>query len=163
MVSALAAFSWVCLTTSICSESELWTAGDAKVCFLPWLSGLTSQFCSLAWLWEGFPCGSAGKASACNVEDLGLIPGLGRSSGEGKGYPLQYSGLENIYSPWGRKKSDTTEPLSLHWLWELHGHRWERAIDCYKCPLGCEGRVWSWILHLKQLLKSVILETHVLM
>ena len=43
----------------------------------------------------GFPCGSAGKESACNEEDLGLIPGLGRSPGEGKGYPLQYFGLEN--------------------------------------------------------------------
>ena len=41
------------------------------------------------------PCGSAGKESACNVGDLGSIPGLGRSPGEGKGYPLQYSGLEN--------------------------------------------------------------------
>ena len=44
---------------------------------------------------KGFPGGSAGKESACNVGDLGLIPGLGRSPGEGKGYPLQYSGLEN--------------------------------------------------------------------
>ena len=43
----------------------------------------------------GFPCGSVGKESACNVGDLGLIPGLGISPGEGKGYPLQYSGLEN--------------------------------------------------------------------
>jgi len=43
----------------------------------------------------GFPCGSAGKESACNAGDLGLIPELGRSPGEGKGYPLQYSGLEN--------------------------------------------------------------------
>ena len=43
----------------------------------------------------GFPCGSAGKESACNAGDLGLIPGLGRSPEEGKGYPLQYSGLEN--------------------------------------------------------------------
>ena len=43
----------------------------------------------------GFPCGAAGKESACNVGDLGLIPWLGRSPGEGKGYPLQYSGLEN--------------------------------------------------------------------
>ena len=43
----------------------------------------------------GFPCGSAGKESTCNAGDLVLIPGLGRSSGEGKGYPLQYSGLEN--------------------------------------------------------------------
>ena len=43
----------------------------------------------------GFPCGSAGKESACNAGNLGSIPGLGRSPGEGKGYPLQYSGLEN--------------------------------------------------------------------
>ena len=43
----------------------------------------------------GFPGGSAGKESACNAGDLGLIPGLGRSTGKGKGYPLQYSGLEN--------------------------------------------------------------------
>ena len=44
---------------------------------------------------KGFPCGSAGKESACNVGDLGSFPGLGRSPGEGKGYTLQYSGLEN--------------------------------------------------------------------
>ena len=43
----------------------------------------------------GFPCGLAGKESPCNVGDLDSIPGLGRSPGEGKGYPLQYSGLEN--------------------------------------------------------------------
>ena len=42
-----------------------------------------------------FPCGSAGKDSACNVGNLGLIPGLERSPGEVKGYPLKYSGLEN--------------------------------------------------------------------
>ena len=44
----------------------------------------------------GFPGGSAGKESACNAGDLGLIPGLGRSPGEGNGYPLRYSGLENL-------------------------------------------------------------------
>ena len=43
----------------------------------------------------GFPGGLAGKESACNAGDLGSIPGLGRPRGEGKGYPLQYSGLEN--------------------------------------------------------------------
>ena len=43
----------------------------------------------------GVPCGSAGKESASSTEDLGSIPGLGRSPEEGKGYPLQYSGLEN--------------------------------------------------------------------
>ena len=42
-----------------------------------------------------FPDSSVGKESVCNVRDVGLIPGLGRSPGEGKGYPLQYSGLEN--------------------------------------------------------------------
>ena len=44
---------------------------------------------------KGFPHGSAGKESACNEVDLGSIPGLGTSLGQGKGYPLQYSGLEN--------------------------------------------------------------------
>ena len=43
----------------------------------------------------GFSGGSDGKESACNVGDLAQIPGLGKSPGEGKGYPLQYSGLEN--------------------------------------------------------------------
>ena len=43
----------------------------------------------------GFPGGSDGKASACNAGDLGSIPGLGRSPGEGNGNPLQYSCLEN--------------------------------------------------------------------
>ena len=69
-------------------------------------------FCVYLWPWLVFPlfscslfhkflieveyaCGSAGKESTCNVGDLGLIAGLGRSLGEGKGYPLQYSGLEN--------------------------------------------------------------------
>ena len=44
---------------------------------------------------KGFPGGSVGKESPCNGGDLGSIPGLGRSPGEGKGYPLQYYGLEN--------------------------------------------------------------------
>ena len=44
---------------------------------------------------RGFPCGSDSKEFACNVGDLGSIPGLGRSLGEGKGYPLQNSDLEN--------------------------------------------------------------------
>ena len=63
-----------------------------------------------------FPGSSAGKESACNVGDLGLIPGLGGSPGEGNGYPFQYSWLENPgqrslagYSLWGHNESDTTE------------------------------------------------------
>ena len=58
----------------------------------------------------GVPCGSAGKESACNVGPLGSILGLGRSPREGKGYPLQYSALENsMDSPWAGKESDMTE------------------------------------------------------
>ena len=62
----------------------------------------------------GFPCGSDGKESACNVGDLGLIPGLERPPGGGKGYPLQYSGLENSMDciVCGVSKSQT-EQLSL--------------------------------------------------
>ena len=57
----------------------------------------------------GFPGGSAGRESACNAGDLGLIPGL-RRSGEEKGYPLQYSGLEN-----GVAESNMMEQFSLFW------------------------------------------------
>ena len=73
----------------------------------------------------GFPGGSVGKESACSAEDLGSIPGLGRSPGEGHGNPFQYSCLENPHgqrslescSPWSRKESDTTEQLSTsNWI-----------------------------------------------
>ena len=68
----------------------------------------------------GFPGGSVGKESACNAEDLGSVPGLGRSPGGGHGNPLQYSCLENPHgqrslagcSPWGRKELDMSERLS---------------------------------------------------
>ena len=60
------------------------------------------------------PCGSAGKQSTCNVGDLGSIPGLGRSPGEGKGYPVFCPReFHELYSPWGCKESDMTEQLSL--------------------------------------------------
>ena len=82
----------------------------------------------------GFPRGSAGKESACNAGDLGSIPGLGRSPGEGKGYPLQFSGLEN-------KELDMVEwlsfPLSekcfmytfyLIWLLKNYAHKDQNSI-----------------------------------
>ena len=75
----------------------------------------------------GFPCSLAGKESACNEGDLGLIPGLGRSPGEGKRYPLQYSGLENstvyivngVAKSWtwlrGRLSLPPGKPLPILW------------------------------------------------
>ena len=63
-------------------------------------------------VFSGFPHGSAGKESACNAGDLGLIPGLGRSPGEEKVFwPREFHGL---YSPWTQKESDKTERFSLH-------------------------------------------------
>ena len=90
-------------------------------------------------VYEGFSSGSAGKESACSAEDVGSIPGLGRSPGKGKGYPLQYSGLENSmdYSPWGCKESDTTAWLSpslcvcVHLLVNKTLNRWETSRQTY--------------------------------
>ena len=70
---------------------------------------------------RGLPGGSDGKKSAWNAGDLGLIPGLERSPGKGKGYPLQYSGLDNFMdcvSPWCPKELDTTEQLLLSFIIE---------------------------------------------
>ena len=67
----------------------------------------------------GFPGGWAGKESACNAGDLGSIPGSERSPGEGNGYPLQCSGLENSMDckvHGDCKESDVTERLSLSYV-----------------------------------------------
>ena len=82
----------------------------------------------------GFPGGSAGKESACNVGDLGLIPGLGRSLGEGKGYPLQYSGLEN--------SMDYTVAKSWTRLRDFHTflHGWHHPCDLERPEQGEPGR-----------------------
>ena len=67
-----------------------------------------------AFLNQGFPSGSAGKESVCNVGDLGLIPGLGRSPREGNGYPLQYS--------WASLVAQLVKNLSAMretWVWSL--------------------------------------------
>ena len=110
----------------------------------------------------GFPGGSGGKESACNAGDPGLIPGLGRYPGEGNGYPLQYSGLENSMECIGHRvsESDTTERLSLHLTstlllffclfplkntvisssvfslkWDLHAEGFQMFISSSRCSL----------------------------
>ena len=64
-----------------------WQELDALQAMGPWLRCVTGTV--------GFPGGLAGNESTCKAGDLGSIPGLERSPGDGKGYPLQYSGLEN--------------------------------------------------------------------
>ena len=69
----------------------------------------------------GFP-GKDGKESACNAGDLGLIPGLGRSPGEGNGYPLQYSGLENFMDRGAWQATVHGVAKSRTWLSDKHIH-----------------------------------------
>ena len=70
-----------------------WDVDSEKECLL--LLSNFYGFLNLLYGTLGFPDSSAGKESACNAGGLGSVPGLGRSPGEGKSYPLQYSGLEN--------------------------------------------------------------------
>ena len=73
----------------------------------------------------GFPGGSAGKESACNAGGLCVIPRLGRSPGEGKGYPLQYSGLENSMYCIAHQVSKSWIGLSdFHFTYDSHRNKW---------------------------------------
>ena len=75
----------------------------------------------------GFPSSSAGNESACNAGDLALIPGLGRSTGEGKGYPLQYSFLENSTDRGAWQAAVCGVAESWTQLSDLHSHKDQRA------------------------------------
>ena len=111
---------------------------------------------------RGFPGGSDCKESACNAGDLGSIPGLGRSPGEGNYYPLQYflpgesHGQRSLvgYSPWGRKELDMTElltlsqppflALSFFLLQEPYTELAEWFLKCSFCQMLCCSKT-SWI------------------
>ena len=97
-------------------KAQSWgSEGDNRLWLRLYMLG---EFRAVQWptpVFLGFPCDSAGKESACNVGDLGSIPGLGRSTGEGNSYPTQYSSLQN-YTDWtvhGVAKSRT-------WLSDFH-------------------------------------------
>ena len=111
--------SWIWIATSIGLPRGLSWSRIRLHCkrtgFDSWVGKIPCRRNRLhTWVFLGFPGGLAGKESYCNEGDLGSIPGLERSAGEGNSYPLQYSGLENsLYSPWGHKELDTTEQLSF--------------------------------------------------
>ena len=107
-------------------------------------------------IYLGFFGGSDGKESACNVGDMGSIPGLGRSPGGGNGNRLQYSCLENPhgqrglvgYSPWGCKELDTTERLSTaHILFKIFTY-WPHWVFTVVCGLTliATGRGYSLVV-----------------
>ena len=82
---------------------------------------LFEWICVSVWDCPGFPGSSAGKESTCNAGDPDLIPGLGRSSGEGIGYPLQYS--------WASQEAQTVKNLPAMWetwVWSLG---WEGPLE----------------------------------
>ena len=90
----------------------------------------------------GFPCDSAGKESACNVGDLDLMPGLWRSPEEGKGYPLQHSGLEN-------SMHCIVHRVAKSWTWLndfLSPYKWWRLSDLFKTVLKCETKIQTQFL-----------------
>ena len=104
----------------------------------------------------GFPDSSAGKESSCNAGDLGSIPGLGRSPGEGKGYPLQYSGLEvhGLYSPRGEGNGNPLQYSCLENPGGLlsigsHrvGHNWGHLACMHACMHIVHGvaKSWTWL------------------
>ena len=83
----------------------------------------------------GFPCDLVDKESACNAGDLGLIPGLGRSPGEGKGYPLQHSGLEN-------SMDCIVHEVAKSWTWlsNFHFHFSFHSLCIWSFPGSSAGK-----------------------
>ena len=85
---------------------------------------------------RGFPCSSDGKESACNVGDLGSIPGLGRSPREGKSYPLQYPGLENFMDCIIHGVTKSRTRLSDFHPWTEEPGRLQSRIARVRCDLA---------------------------
>ena len=98
----------------------------------------------------GLPCWFSGKESPCNEGDLGSTPGLGRSPGEGKGYPFQYSGLENSTDCVVYEVAKSWMRLSDFHFYHIciftHMHIWWNAFFAYCQVIDCFG---STISHLK--------------
>ena len=87
------------------------------------------------WQWGGFPGGSDGKESVCSVGDLGSIPGLGRSAGEGKGYPFQYS--------WASRVAQLLKNLPAMWETWVRSLGWEDPLEKGKTT---HSSILAWIM-----------------
>ena len=119
-------------------NSNKQTSSLLRVLSLLYLSRVTHYYA----LHLSFPGGSAGKESACNEGDLGSIHGLGRSPGEGNGYPLQYSGQENsidcivhgVTKSWTRLSDLHLLPRFVQYscMWELDQEGWVPKNWCFQ-------------------------------
>ena len=112
---------------------------------------------------QGFPCGSAGKESTCNVGDLGLIPGLGRSPGEGKGSPLLSSGLENFMDCIVRGVAKSRTQLSYFHFTSLHYNiqhphfncNFRQMVSIFLIELYPKYHIWYVIRHICVMLINI--------
>ena len=116
MINIWNIYSYLGFPDSSVGKESACNAGDPPR-FDPWVGKIPWRRDRLPTpLFLGFPCGSAGKESTCNVGDLGSIPGLGRFPWrkERLPTPVFWPGeFHGLYSPWGRKELDITEPVSL--------------------------------------------------
>ena len=113
----------------------------------------------------GFPCGSAGKKSFCNAEDLGSMPGLGRSPGEGKDYPFQDSGLGwtgRVYKSCGKPglqgsiSAHSSPCLSLSLPVTLTSIFLPLAVSSHTLPAKNQGRREKGVGKLNVLFKKLL-------
>ena len=101
-------------------------------------------------IWKGFSGGSDGRASVCSVGDLGSIPGLGRSPGEGNGSPLHYSCLENPVDGgawWAKVHGVTKSRTRLSDFPSLHFKVWK--LPSNYCSQGCKVRAGTYFISAK--------------
>ena len=131
-------YGFVLFSMSVCFVNMLgcWYLSNISL-KSPWFIGkcsLNIWFNYFKMLFWGFPGGPDGKESTCNVGDLGLIPGLGRSLGEGNSYPLQYSYLENSMDreSWQAVVHGVTTGLS-------DSHSLGGSVPCEGRSVPCEG------------------------
>ena len=140
---------WCCSVVksslTICNSMDCSTPGFPV---LHYLLEFAQNVCALLWLlatcgsW-GFPDASAGKESACSAGDLGSIHGLGRSPGEGKGYPLQYNGQENSMNCIAHGVAKSRTRLSGFRFTSLPGLTWQAVGQFIANLLSSQGAgVW---------------------